>query len=211
MPWVFIGQELFEDLGREVAFHLAKETYRWLTGKQKVGELFGRDAPYNSHATSAIVREADLRHVHLRPHPLPSHISRLKDDASPTLLKYLSPDGRARYDTLCWDRDSDKYKSLSPEPRKPSDIRTYHMTSDFSVVYGDLETKPIISDVSASGSIILVHAPESEHEFSSDRFQLMAVAEMLEENRELFRKNRSVFYCAREKPNGEVGIFRINQ
>ena len=84
------------------------------------------------------------------------------------------------------------------------------MTSDFSVVFGDLETNSEVHGEDAAGSIILIHAPESEHEFNSDRFQLIAAAEMLDSNREAFRKRRSVFYFANEKADGSIGIFATN-
>lgn len=210
MPWVVIGQELLEDLGRKEAFHLAKETHRWLTGKHRVGELFGRDAPYNYPGTSYTVIAAELRHVHLRPDPVPRHISSLVEISSPALSKYIGGMGRIFKDALNWSREANLYISAPPEPRMPGDFRTFRMTSDFSVVFGDLETNSEIHGEDAAGSIILVHAPESEHEFHSDRFQLIAAAEMLDDNRDLFRKRQDVFYFANEKDDGSIGIFATN-
>jgi len=210
MPWVVIGQELLEDLGQKEAFYLAKQTHRWLTGKHYVGELFGRDVPYDYHGTSHTVIESGLRHAHLRPSPLPRHISSLTEISSPSLSRYIGEMGRIIKDAASWSRQASLYISAPPEPRTPGDFRTFKMTSDFSVVFGDLETNSEIHGEDSAGSIILVHAPESEHEFHSDRFLLMAAADMLEANRELFRKRQTPFYFAKSKEDGSEGIFLTN-
>lgn len=208
MPWVVIGQELLEDLGNKTAFHLAKETHDWLTGKHHVGQLFGRDVLYDHLNTSFTIKASQLRHAHLRPSPLPPHIANLSIEASPALLKYIDEAGRLCRDALNWTREALPYISSPPEPRVPGDCRTFRMTSDFSVVFGDLETNFDTHGEDAAGSIILIYTPESEHEFHSNSSLLSAAAETLEENREWFRKQEKPFYFVKEKENGELGVFR---